>query len=138
MQLAGAGADQFVELRLDVRMHVFVIAVSAGGSMRSQRAEDRIELVRRSARRHRERARPGDRAFDVLVEQLAVERERVVEPPQQLRRLALEASAPQLLRQPAAFRSRAAVTSSAGSVSSRLRVDRDRASGRASAGRRGG
>src|SRR3954453_20025615 len=100
-------------------MNVFVIAACRRLDA-SQRAEDRVELVFVEYTHFRQRMRPCDRPFDVVVEQLAVERERVVEPPQQRRRLPLEAPAPKLLRQPAAFRSRAAVTSSAGSVSSRL------------------
>src|SRR5205807_2257136 len=100
-------------------MNVFVIA--AGGRVdASECAEDRVQFVVSEYANFRQRTGPGDRAFHVVVEQLAVEGEGVVEPPQQRRRLALEAPAPQLLRQPAAFRSRAAVTSSAGSVSSRF------------------
>src|SRR4051812_10472279 len=100
-------------------MDVFVIAAGRRFDP-NEGAEDRVELVLIQNAGFRQRAGPGDRAFHVVIEQLAVERERVVEPPQQRRRLALEAPAPQLLRQPAAFRSRAAVTSSAGSVSSRF------------------
>src|SRR3954449_1333339 len=98
-----------------------VLVIAAGRLLDAhERAEDRVQFVFVEYAHLRQRARPGDRPFHVVVEQLAVERERVVEPPQQRRRLALEAPAPQLLRQPAAFRSRAAVTSSAGSVSSRF------------------
>ena len=91
--LPASGADQFVELRLDVRMDVFVIAARRRLDAH-QRADDRVDLVVGQHAGTRQRARPGDRAFHVVGEQLAVERERVVERRSKRRRLAARSARP--------------------------------------------
>src|SRR5205085_665404 len=74
------------------------VVVGGGRVERFQTFDDRRALFSRQRARIRERARPRQRAAHVRREQLAIERERVVEPPEQLRRSRREPAAPQ--RQP--------------------------------------